>query len=50
MEVPPATLVVVNVKTALEPSATELVEADKAYEATRVVLEVSLTKIEAYFP
>ena len=30
MEVPPATLVVVRVNTALEPSETELVEADKA--------------------
>ena len=47
---PPATLVVVNVKTALEPSATELVDADKAYEATRVVFEVSLTDIDADLP
>ena len=50
IEVPPATLVVVRVKTALEPSETELVEAERAYEAMRVVLEVSLTKIEADFP
>jgi hypothetical protein len=30
MEVPPATFVVVSVKTALEPSGTEFVDADKA--------------------
>ena len=50
MEVPPATLVVVRVNTAFEPSETELVEADKAYEATSVVLEVSLTSIDADLP
>ena len=47
---PPTTLVVVNVKTALDPSETELVVADRAYEGTRVVLEVSLTEIDADLP
>ena len=50
MEVPPATLVVVSVKTAFEPSETELVEADSAYEGMSVVFEVSFTTTDADLP